>query len=115
MDNRHDLILDCRVTPAHGYGEREAAKVMAADLAGAHQKTIGADKNDDTRGFVAEMRRIGVTPHVARNTARQGGSAIDGLTTRHKGYAQSINASRGIEKVLGWIRQFGGLRQLKLR
>ena len=32
---------------------------------GAHQKTIGADKNYDTRGFVAEMRRMGVTPHVA--------------------------------------------------
>jgi hypothetical protein len=25
----------------------------------------GADKNYDTKGFVAEMRRMGVTPHVA--------------------------------------------------
>jgi hypothetical protein len=88
---------------------------MAADLAGAHQKTIGADKNYDTKGFVAEMRRIGVTPHVAQNTARLGGSAIDGHTTRHKGYAQSINARRGIEKVFGWIKAFGGLRQFKVR
>ena len=56
-----------------------------------------------TKGFVAEMRRIGVTPHVAQNTARPGGSAIDGRTTRHEGYAQSINARRGIEKVFGWI------------
>jgi transposase len=115
MDNRHDLIVDCRVTLADGYGEREAAKAMAADLAGAHQKTIGADKNYDTKGFVAEMRRIGVTPHVAQNTARPGGSAIDGRTTRHKGYTQSINARRGIEKVFGWIKQFAGLRQFKLR
>lgn len=89
MDNIHDLIVACRVTPAHGYGE--------------------------TRGLVAEMRRIGVTPHVARNTARQGGSAIDGRTTRHTGYAQSINARRRIEKVFGWIKQFGGLSQFKLR
>ena len=37
----------------------------------------------------AEMRRIGVTPHVAQNTARLGG------------YAKSINARRGIEKVFG--------------
>jgi hypothetical protein len=74
---------------------------MAADLAGAHQKTVGADKNDDTKGFVAEMRRIGVTPDVAQNTARSGGSAIDGRTTRHVGYAKSINARRGIEKVFG--------------
>jgi hypothetical protein len=35
----------------------------------------------------AEMRRIGVTPHVAQNTARFGGSA------------KSINARRGMEKV----------------
>ncbi len=56
-----------------------------------------------------------MTPHVALNTARPGGSAIDGRTTRHEGYAQSINARRGIEKVFGWIKQWGGLRQFKLR
>ena len=88
---------------------------MTADLAGAHQKTVGADKNYDTKGFVAEMRRIGVTPHVAQNTARSGDSAIDGRTTRHVGYAKSINARRGIEKVFGWLKAFGGLRQFKLR
>jgi hypothetical protein len=66
MDNRHALIVDCRVTQA-------------------------------------EMRRISVTPHVAQNTSRPGGSAIDGRTTRHEGYAKSINARRGIEKVFGWI------------
>ena len=116
MDNRHALIVDCRVTQATGTGERDAAREMAADRPGAQQqKTIGADKNYDTRGFVAEMRRIGVTPHVAQNAARSGGSAIDGRTTRHKGYAQSINARRGIEKVFGWIKQWGGLRQFKLR
>jgi hypothetical protein len=31
------------------------------------------------------------------------------------GYAKSINARRGIEKVFGWIKAFGGLRQFKLR
>jgi hypothetical protein len=63
---------------------------MAAGRPGARRKTIGADKNYDTKGFVAEMRRLGVTPHVAQNTARSGGSAIDGRTTRHEGYAKSI-------------------------
>ncbi len=76
---------------------------MAADLPGAPKKTLGADKTYDTKGMVAELRRLGVTPHVAQNTARPGGSAIDGRTTRHEGYAQSINARRGIEKVFGWI------------
>ena len=60
-------------------------------------------------------RRRTVTPHVAQNTARSGGSAIDGRTTRHVGYAKSINARRGIEKVFGWLKAFGGLRQFKLR
>ena len=94
---------------------QDAAKAMAAELPGAHKKTLGADKNYDTKGMVAELRRIGVTPHVAQNTNRPGGSAIDGRTTRHEGYAQSINARRGIEKVFGWIKQWGGLRQFKLR
>ena len=55
MDNRHALIVDCRVTQAVGTGERDAAKAMAANRPGAHQKTIGADKNFDTKGFVAEI------------------------------------------------------------
>jgi len=87
---------------------------MATDRPGAHQKTIGADKNYDTRGFVAQMRHIGVTPHVAQNTSRPGGSAIDGRATRHQGYAKSIHTRRGIEKVFGGIKQWGGLRQFKL-
>ena len=61
------------------------------------------------------MRRIGVTPHVAQNTARLSGSAIDGRTTRHEGYAKSVNARRGIEQVFAWIKKWGGLRQFKLR
>ena len=52
---------------------------------------------------------------MAQNTARSGGSAIDGRTTRHVGYAKSINARSGIEKVFGWLKAFGGLRQFKLR
>jgi IS5 family transposase len=115
MENRHALIVDCKVTQATGTGERDAAKAMAVDLAGARPKTLGADKGYDTKGLVAEMRRIAVTPHVAQNTCRPGGSAIDGRTTRHEGYAQSINARRGIEKVFGWIKQWGGLRQFKVR
>lgn len=34
---------------------------------------------------------------------------------RHEGYAKSINVRQCIEKVFGWIKQWGGLCQLKLR
>lgn len=81
---------------------------------GSHQKTINADKGYDNGGFVAEMRRLGFMPHVTQNTARPGGSAINSRTTRHEGNAESINARRGIEKVFGWIKQWGGLSQFKL-
>ena len=103
MENRHALIVDYRLTQAVGTGERDAAKEMPADIPGAHQKTGGAAKGYDSKGFVAKMRRIAVTPHVAQNTSRPGGSAIDGRTTRHEGYAKSIHGRRGIEKVFGWI------------
>ena len=92
MDNRQALIVDCKVTQTTGTGERDAAQEMAADRPGANYMTIGADKNYATRGFVAEMRRIAVTPHVAQIISRLGGSAIDGRTTRHEGYAKSITA-----------------------
>jgi hypothetical protein len=45
----------------------------------------------------------------------EGRYPIDSRTTRHEGYAKSINARRGIEKVFGWIKQWGGLCQFKLR
>ena len=115
IENRHDLVVDFKLTVADGYGERDAPQAKSSDRPGAHQKTIGANKNDDTRGFVAEMRRIGVTPHEAQNAARSDGSAIDGRTTRHEGDTKSINARRSIEKIVGWIRGFAGLRQFLAR
>ena len=51
----------------------------------------------------------------AQNTSCPGSSAIDSRTDRNQGYAKSINARRGIEKVFGWIKQWGGLHQFKLR
>ena len=106
MDNLHALIVDCKVTQATGTGEHAADKGIAANCPGAHQKSLTADKNDDTKVFVAEMRRVGVTPHVTQNSALPGdGTSIDGRTTRHEGYAQSIKALRGFGKVFGWNKQ----------
>jgi hypothetical protein len=68
---------------------------MAADLPRRNKKTISTDKNYDTRGLIAEQRRLHVTPHVAQNSARSGGSAIVRRTTRPEGNAKLINARRG--------------------
>ena len=80
MDNRHALIVVCRATQAMGTGERNAAKAMAAVIPGAHKKTLGTDKNYDNWGLVEELRWIGVSPHVAQNTSRPGGSTLPSIT-----------------------------------
>ncbi|PNX57395.1 transposase [Trifolium pratense] len=66
------------VSHADGVGERMSALRLLDCVPGRHAKTLGADKAYDVRDFVSDCRARNVTPHVARNDARQGGSAIDG-------------------------------------
>ncbi len=77
------------VTHADGLGERAAALAMLDTVPGRHSKTIAADKAYGTRDFIDACRQRRVTPRVARNGTRNGGSASDGRTTRHAGYAIS--------------------------
>jgi Transposase DDE domain len=46
---------------------------------------------------------MNVTPHVAQNT-RGRSSAVDGQTTRHRGYAASQRIRKRIEEAFGWIK-----------
>jgi transposase len=78
VENRNGLIVDAEVFQANGTAERDAALVMMERLPGTHPLTVGDDKEFDTLGFVEEYRNLRVTPHVARNLGRRGGSAIDG-------------------------------------
>src|SRR5436309_5737705 len=77
--------------------------------------TVGADKGYDTREFVAECRQMNVTPHVAQNTNRTGGSAINGRTTRHAGYALSQRKRKRIEECFAWLKTVALLRKLRHR
>jgi hypothetical protein len=86
----------------------------AARLAGV-PITVGADRNYDTAGFVTNCRAHRVTPHVAQNTERAGGSAIDGRTTRWPGYAVSQRKRKCIEQVFGWGKTVGRIRQAVYR
>ena len=115
MDNRHGLVVQARATRATGTAERDAALDMLRVHGVGPGCTLGADKNYDTRGFVADARALGVTPHVSQNTKRAGGSAIDGRTTRHDGYEQSQACRPRVERIFGWVKPVGGLRKIKLR
>ena len=116
MENRHGLIVNGMATTADGHAERDAALLMLQQHARPFRsRTLGADKHFDTRDFVDVTRQLGYTPHVSQNVKRSGGSAIDGRTTRHAGYAISQACRPRIERVFGWLKPLAGLRKVKLR
>ena len=111
MENRHGLVVDACVVPATGTGERDAATSLIASLP-RRRVTIGGDKGYDTRAFVATLRTLNATPHVALKTKSR---TLDRRTTRHPGYAISQVARKRIEEVFGWMKTVGGLRKLRHR
>lgn len=116
VENRNSLLIDFQIEPADGLAERRAALAMADErLAGGRRITLGGDKSYDTRGFVAACRALNLTPHVAQNEARPGGSALDARTTRHPGYAVSQWVRIRIEETFGWMKTIGGLRKTRYR
>jgi transposase len=118
IENRHGLIAEAMATQADGTAEREAGLLMlhAQWKRAPHgRRTVGADKAYDVREFIDLARELGTTPHVAQNLARPGGSAIDGRTTRHLGYAMSQHARPRIEPAFGWLKTIAWMRKVKLR
>ena len=113
MENRSGLIVETETTLANGYAERKAALAMIPRCCpGERQITLGADKGYDTADFVAELRAMNVTPHVA---AKVKSSAIDGRTTRHAGYAVSQRIRKRIEEAFGWGKTVGTAAKTMLR
>jgi len=53
-----------------------------------------------------------VTPHVAQKIK---GSAIDGRTTRHSGYAVSQRKRKLVEEAFGWAKTIAGVAKVKVR
>jgi transposase len=115
MENRNGLIVKAATSHATGKAEREVAANLLSDLSGMKKRTVGADKNYDTAEFVADCRAMNITPHVARNDNRNGGSAIDGRTSRHAGYAISQRSRKRVEEPFGWGKTIGLIRQMKVR
>ena len=78
MENRNGMLTDFQVTEATGTAERDSVPVLLdqARERGFHPRTMGADKNYDTRECVEAMRKRRVTPHVAQSTSGRS-SAID--------------------------------------
>jgi transposase len=115
IENRHGLVVDTELLQCNGTAERDAAILMVERLEGDQRVTVAGDKGYDTKDFVQEMRGMNATPHVAQNQKRNGGSAIDGRTTRHEGYRISQQKRKRIEEVFGWLKTVGMLRKTRHR
>jgi transposase len=114
IDNRHGLVAGARATPATGTAARETAVNLVAGVKRRPRTTLGADKAYDTADFVAAVRGLGITPHVAQHTSGRA-SAIDRRTTRHPGYLVSQRFRKRIEEVFGWLKTVGLLRKTRHR
>jgi len=115
VENRHGLIVSSLVWEATGTAERDAAMAMLQEVPGIGRVTVGGDKAFDTAEFVRECRNMCVTPHVAQNLARRGGSAIDGRTTQHASYRISRKKRKRIEECFGWLKTIALLRKVRHR
>lgn len=137
MENRNGLIVQAQATIATGTAETQTAETLVEQviveaatatgtmepalaeelveqLAATRRRTVAADKGFDTADFVAGMRALHVTPHVAQNdTSRR--SAIDDRTTRHPGYVISQRFRKRVEEGFGWFKTIGLLRKLRHR
>jgi len=115
VENRNGFIVDSRVWEATGTAERYAALDMLQGVPGDRRVTVGGDKGFDTAEFVRECRNLHVTPHVAQNLGRRGGSAIDGRTSRQASYSLSQKKRKRIEECFGWLKTIALLRKVRHR
>ncbi len=117
VENRHGFIVEAMLTQADGTAEADAAILMADAMRKKRRGqrfTLGADKAYDSRDLVTTLQAMNVTPHVAQNNKHRR-SAIDGRTTRHRGYAMSQSRRPIIERAFGWLKTVAGMRKVKLR
>ncbi len=109
-ESTHGFVVQSDLTQADGYAGRRAALDMIHrhSPGSTRRPTPGADKGCDSAGFVADLRRACVTPHVAQ---KSGYSAIDRRTTRRDGYVLSQRHRKKIEEPFGWAKTVGGMAQ----
>jgi len=110
MENRNGLVAEMNITPATGTAECEAAIELLNEIPGG-RITAGGDKGFDRRSFIAALRVMKVTPHVAQKKH----SAVDERTVRHTGYEISQRVRKRIEEIFGWMKTVGGFRKTRYR
>jgi transposase len=117
MENRHGLCAGLEVTPTTGTAETEAAQTLLRRQKKEQPQTpqsVGADKNYHNAEFVTFCRKQHIAPHVATRADRKV-QGLDGRTTHTKAYQTSQQIRKRVEECIGWIKDIGGLRRVKVR
>ena len=116
MENRNALIVDAELTFADGYAERCDRRRDARPAPQVRRRrTVAGDKGYDTKGFVAGVRQLGFTPHVARRTTADSDQRSTGAPPATPATACRCGSANAIEEPFGWIKTIGGGRQLRYR
>lgn len=117
MENRHGLCANLTVTSATEATETGAAKELLGqqlDVQDRPPRTVGADKNYHNAEFVSFCREHKIQPHVATRADRQV-AGLDGRTTGSVSYQTSQKIRKRVEECIGWMKEIGGLRRVKVR
>ena len=117
MENRHGLCAGLEVTPATGTAETAAAQTLLSRQTKEQKQTpqsVGADKNYHNAEFVNYCRQQQIAPHIATRADRKV-KGLDGRTTRTQNYQTSQQIRKRVEECIGWIKEIGGLRRVKVR
>ncbi len=103
MENRNGFIVQVNMARASGRAERQAAINMIHRHSpdSTRRLPLGADKGYDAAQFVVDLRQACTTPHIAQKLHHL---AINGRTTRYKGYALSSGTANGSKRLLAGQR-----------
>jgi transposase len=125
IENRNGLAVAAEATLAATVAEREAALRMLDQTVAPKDKrspeqeiTLGADTGYQDEKFVEALRDREVAPHVSEYTGGGSNMGKNSLTEEERQDARRAISQRKrklIERVFGWSKLDGPLRQVKLR
>jgi hypothetical protein len=123
MENRNGLVAAAEASMAATVAEREVALKLLDRTVAAKEKrkteqkiALGADTQFQEEGFVQGLRDREVAPHISEYV--KGNLGKNSLTAAERADERRSIGQRKrklIERVFGWSKLAGPLRQVKLR
>lgn len=124
-ENRNGLVVAAEATQAGNASEREAAVSMLDRTVAANERrpaeqeiTLGADTLYQDGKFIDDLRERGVAPHVSEYTQQSSNLGKNSLSEAEQADPRRAISQRKrklIERVFGWAKLTGLVRQVKLR